>query len=513
MTAKTPLLLLILDGWGIREDVPDNAISRARTPNWDQIWSNCPYSRLLTSGQEVGLPAGQMGNSEVGHMNIGAGRIVYQELTRIGKSIEDGSFLENAALVDAVTGSETGTVHVMGLLSPGGVHSHEDHLFATVRLAAENGARRIAVHAFLDGRDVPPRSARASLEKLESLCQSVPGTLIASVSGRYYAMDRDKRWDRTTLAWNAIVEGQGEHREADSLAALDAAYGRDEDDEFVAPTVINEGCPIEDGDSVIFINFRADRARQLSQAFVTPDFEGFSARRPNLARFATMTAYQEDLPARVAFPPATMEHLLGGELAEAGLRQLRIAETEKYAHVTYFFNGGQEKVFDGEERVLVPSPDVRTYDLQPEMSAPELTRRLVDAINGKQYPVIICNVANPDMVGHSGRFDAAVAAVEAVDELLGKVLAAVEEAGGEALVTSDHGNVEQMSDPETGQPHTAHTTNPVPFVFVGRPAELSPDGSLRDIAPTMLSLLGLKIPDAMTGTPLVHLRKGQADAA
>ncbi len=506
MPAHQPLVLLILDGWGQREPAPDNAITTGHTPNWDRLWATCPHSLLVTSGEAVGLPAGQMGNSEVGHMNIGAGRIVYQELTRIGKAIEDDSFRQNPALLGAIEKArdQDRCVHLMGLLSPGGVHSHEDHLLATLRLALDKGAPEVAVHAFLDGRDVPPRSAGPSITRLEEALSGDARAGIASVSGRYYAMDRDQRWERTHQAWNAIVEAQAEYRLETASEALEQAYERGEDDEFVLPTVIGDGRRVEDGDVVIFINFRADRARQLTSAFVTPDFDGFKARRPALATMVTMTRYQDDLDTDVAFGPTTHERLFGAEVAAAGLRQLRIAETEKFAHVTYFFNGGQEQLFKGEERKLIPSPDVATYDLQPEMSAPRLTEELVAAIDSGDYPVIICNVANPDMVGHSGIFEAAVKAVEAVDVLIGKVDDAVSRKGGEMLITADHGNVEQMTDPENNQPHTAHTTNPVPLVYVGpRQVRLSDQGSLRDIAPTLLYLLDLEIPGDMTGQSLI----------
>jgi len=508
MTRVTPLTLLILDGWGHREAAPDNAISSARTPNWDHLWSEAPHSFLMTSGEAVGLPAGQMGNSEVGHMNIGAGRIVYQELTRIGRAIESGEFVRNPAFREALDGARAsgGCVHIMGLLSPGGVHSHEDHLLAMLELAAESDATSIAVHAFLDGRDTPPRSAGPSIKRLEAAINGYDNARIASVSGRYYAMDRDKRWDRIERAWHAIVDGQAEQAAASASDALQAAYDRGEDDEFVQPTVIGGGRPIKDGDVVIFINFRADRARQLAAAFVSPGFDAFEQRRPDLAAFVCMTQYEESLPALVAFPPARMSHLFGQTLSDASLRQLRIAETEKYAHVTYFFNGGEETVFDGEERVLIPSPRVATYDLQPEMSAPELASRLVESISSGRFDVIICNVANPDMVGHTGDFDAAVTAVEAVDRLLGQVCEATREAGGALLVTADHGNVEQMRDVENDQPHTAHTTNPVPFVFFGaEPAQMASEGSLRDIAPTMLALLNLEKPSEMTGKSLINI--------
>lgn len=437
-------------------------------------------------------------------MNIGAGRIVYQELTRISKAVEDGEFETNSALLDTVDAAGDGAVHIMGLLSPGGVHSHEDHFLAMIKLAAERHAGRVAVHVFLDGRDTPPRSAGESLERLQRQVDALDDVRVASVSGRYWAMDRDQRWDRIRRAWTAIVHAEAGFESETALQALEMAYERDENDEFVQPTVIGGGQPIADGDSAVFINFRADRSRQLSRALVDQAFDAFDGQRPRLAGFATMTQYETELDARVAFPPNRLEHLFGQELATAGLAQLRIAETEKYAHVTYFFNGGREQAFDGEDRKMIPSPDVTTYDLQPEMSAPALTRALVDAIESRRWPVIVCNVANPDMVGHSGIFDAAVRAVEAVDRLLGEVARAVDAAGGEMLVTADHGNVEQMTDPETGQAHTAHTIGPVPLVFVGRQGRMEPEGSLRDIAPTMLRLLGLRIPDEMNGRPLVH---------
>jgi 2,3-bisphosphoglycerate-independent phosphoglycerate mutase len=508
MPVTAPVILLILDGWGYREAAADNAISTGHTPNWDQLWANSPRSLLETSGEAVGLPDGQMGNSEVGHMNIGAGRIVYQELTRIGKAIAESDFSRNPALMEGFRQvAETGgSVHIMGLLSPGGVHSHEDHLLATIDLAQAAGVNSIAVHAFLDGRDMPPRSAEASIDRLEQALDDVGNARVASISGRYWAMDRDQRWDRVEKAWHAIVDAKAEKQAASASAALAEAYSRDENDEFVSPTIIDGGQRIEDGDLVIFVNFRADRARQLSQAFVSKDFTAFQARRPELAAMVTMTQYQDDLDCLVAFPPERLDRLFAEVIANAGLKQLRIAETEKYAHVTYFFNGGEETVFPGEERILVPSPKVATYDLQPEMSAPELADRLSHAIGSGDFAVIIANVANPDMVGHSGKFDAAVKAVEAVDALLGQVSEAVNQAGGALLITADHGNVEQMSDPESGQPHTAHTTNPVPFVYVGqKAATLAEKGSLRDIAPTMLDLLDLEIPSEMTGKSLIKI--------
>ena len=502
-----PVLLLILDGWGHREEVEDNAIAQAECPNWRRLWAECPHTLVHTSGRHVGLPDGQMGNSEVGHMNLGAGRIVYQDLTRIDLAIEDGSFFDNPELDAACDAARErdGTLHIMGLLSPGGVHSHEDHIFHMIALAHRRQVPRIAVHAFLDGRDTPPRSARASIERLLAACEAAPGARIASVGGRYFAMDRDQRWDRLERAWNAIVEARAEQHADDALAALEAAYARGENDEFVAPTVIGDGAPVRDGDAIVFMNFRADRARQLTAAFVRPQFDGFARRVPALSRFVCLTEYDATLPAPVAFAPASLANTLPEVLAAHGRTQLRIAETEKYAHVTFFFSGGREDAYPGEERVLVPSPRVATYDLKPEMSCPEVTDRLVEAIAGQRFDFIVCNLANPDMVGHTGHLDAAIRAVEAIDVALGRIVAALREAGGEMLLTADHGNLEMMRDAASGQPHTAHTTGPVPLVYVGRPATLADGGSLRDIAPSVLALLGLPQPAEMTGRNLVAL--------
>ncbi len=508
MHVRRPLLLLILDGFGHREDPTDNAIAAANTPNWDRLRASCPHTLIATSGRRVGLPEGQMGNSEVGHMNLGAGRVVYQDLTRIEAAVEDGSFHANPALLDAVAGVGNGaTLHVLGLLSPGGVHSHQSQIFEFLRLAAARGARDIAVHAFLDGRDTPPRSAEDSLRELIAVCAQT-GARVASVSGRYYAMDRDQRWQRLELAWNAIVEARSVRRAEDPIAALRAGYAADENDEFVYPTVIANGAPIQDGDSVVFMNFRADRARQLSHALVDETFEHFPRRRPALAAFVTLTEYEAGLPARIAFPPQTMANTLPQVLAAHGLTQLRIAETEKYAHVTFFFSGGREAPWPGEERVLIPSPKVATYDLKPEMSCPELVAELVTLIASARFDVIVCNLANPDMVGHTGVFAAAVQAVETVDWALGELERAIGSAGGEMLVTADHGNLELMRDPDTGQPHTAHTVGPVPFLYVGsREIQLHDGGALQDVAPTMLDLLGVARPAEMTGRSLATERE------
>lgn len=509
-TPIKPLVLMILDGWGERENAADNAISQADTPNWDRLKQLGCSTTIETSGEFVGLPAGQMGNSEVGHMNIGAGRIVYQSFTRISKAIDDGSFDTNPVLLKAIETSRVNasSLHIMGLLSPGGVHSHEEHFLAMVRMAANQGAHDIKVHAFLDGRDTPPRSAVPSIQKMQSCLDGYSNADFASLCGRYYAMDRDQRWDRVEKAWDALVKGEAAFEDKDAYAALEAAYARDESDEFVSPTIIGSFAGIQDGDAVIFINFRADRAREISQAFVQTDFDGFQRRAPRLASYVCMTEYLENLPAGVAFPSQPLKALFGEILSEKGMSQLRIAETEKYAHVTFFFNGGEEKAFAGESRILVPSPDVATYDLQPEMSVKELASKLAHAIRSEEFDVIICNVANPDMVGHTGSMKAAMAAVEAVDQCLGIVVAAVQSVNGELLVTADHGNVEQMKDPKSGQNHTAHTTNPVPLVYLGRKATALAGGALRDIAPTMLFLLGLTQPGEMTGRSLIQFGDG-----
>ncbi len=503
----TPVVLLILDGWGHRDEPADNALAQATLPNWSRLWSGQPHTLIHTSGRHVGLPDGQMGNSEVGHMNLGAGRIVHQDLTRIDAAIEDGSFAGNAELVAACSSvnERDATLHVMGLLSPGGVHSHERHVAAMLDMAKAAGVQRVVVHAFLDGRDTPPRSAHDSLVTLQAHCDGLGNARIGTVSGRYYAMDRDRRWDRVTLAWNAIVEASSDQHAATAIDALTSAYARDENDEFVLPTVIDGATPIADGDAIVFMNFRADRARQLTAAFVSPGFDGFARRLPALSRFVCLTEYDATLPASVAFGPDDLRDVFGEVIARAGLTQLRIAETEKYAHVTFFFNGGREEPFEGEQRIVVPSPKVATYDLQPEMSCPELTAKLVDAIASNAFDVIVCNIANPDMVGHSGDLGAAVKAAEAVDVALGAIDAAVRAAHGALVITADHGNLEKMRDETTGQPHTAHTTGPVPLVYVGHRTEvqLRSDGALRDVAPTLLDLLGLPVPAAMTGRSLL----------
>ncbi|MCZ8115219.1 2,3-bisphosphoglycerate-independent phosphoglycerate mutase [Silanimonas sp.] len=502
-----PVLLLILDGWGHRDETADNAIALARVPHWRRLLAECPHTLVHTEGKFVGLPDGQMGNSEVGHMNIGAGRIVYQDLTRVDAEIESGDFFRNPELLAACHAARDagGTLHLMGLLSPGGVHSHEAHLFALIEMAKREGVARVAVHAFLDGRDMPPKSAEPSLRALAGVMAKAGNAHLASVSGRYFAMDRDKRWDRVESAYRAMTEAVAEFRAADGLTALEAAYARGENDEFVKPTVIEGAAPMRDGDAMVFFNFRADRARQITAAFTVPGFDGFAKPRAiALSRFVGMAEYSADLPAKTAYAPEDLRDTLGEVIAAAGLKQLRIAETEKYAHVTFFFSGGREALLPGESRELVPSPKVATYDLQPEMSCPELTDKLVSAIRGGEVDFIACNIANPDMIGHTGDLQAAIKAAEAVDIALGRLREAIEAVGGEMLVTADHGNLEMMRDPETGQPHTAHTVGPVPFVYVGRKATLRSGGALRDIAPTVLQLMGLPKPAAMTGESLVQ---------
>ncbi len=516
MSRPKPVLLVILDGWGEAPPSEDNAIHLARTPRWDRLRESCPHTLVHTSGTRVGLPDGQMGNSEVGHLNLGAGRIVPQEFGRISGAIEDGSFFDNPAFTEAVDRAVSGggTVHVSGLLSPGGVHSHEDHLHAMVRLAARRGAKRIRVHAILDGRDTPPRSAQASLERMEAVLDEVEDGRIAGIVGRYYAMDRDKRWERVLKAYD-LMTGEAADHEADSaLSALEQAYARGENDEFVAPTrIAGADGAVNDDDAFVFMNWRADRAREITRAFTDPDFNGFERRRhPNLAAWVCCTEYDPDLDLPVAFPPTQPKNSLGEWTAAHGLRQLRIAETEKYAHVTFFFNGGREQPFEGEQRILVPSPDVATYDLKPEMSAPEVTDRLEESIRGGEFDLIISNYANPDMVGHTGDLEAAIAAIECIDDVLGRLEKAIREVGGAMLITADHGNSEKMRDADTGQAHTAHTTNLVPLVYVGNEAlEFTGDGALSDIAPTLLGLMGLEQPPEMSGENL--LRPATARAA
>lgn len=508
-TRKKTLALLILDGWGLREDAPDNAISAAHTPVLDKLYATRPWTEVDGSGMAVGLPDGQMGNSEVGHVNLGAGRIVYQDFTRISKAIEEQTFANNEVLLQALSAAKKagGKVHIMGLLSPGGVHSHEQHLFAMAQLAAEQGANDIIVHGFLDGRDTPPRSAKASLAAFNQVFTETGYGRIGSLCGRYFAMDRDNRWDRIERAYRLLTEANADFYFDDALSALDAAYQREESDEFVQPSWIGEKTPIKDGDAVIFMNFRADRARELTRAFVEPNFTHFTRQtHPALADFVMLTEYAADIKAPVAFPTASLDNVLGEWLAKHNRTQLRISETEKYAHVTFFFSGGREQEFPGEKRVLIPSPQVATYDLQPEMSSVELTDALVTAIDSGEFDLVVCNFPNGDMVGHTGNFDAAVQACEAVDRCVGRVIEALQRNQGECLVTADHGNAEQMQDHTTGQSHTAHTSMPVPFIYVGREATPVSGGRLSDVAPTILHLLGLEQPEEMTGKTLMQLK-------
>jgi len=512
-----PAALIILDGWGITEDEGASARAKAKTPFYDGIEASNPGTALSASGVDVGLPEGQMGNSEVGHLNIGAGRIVYQDYTRINMAVEDGSFFENETLVDAMESAREsgGRLHMMGLMSDGGVHSDQKHLYALLGMARRLGVKDVRIHAFLDGRDTPPKSGAGYLRNLVDYVNAEglsDMARIATVSGRYYAMDRDNRWERVRKAYDAIVSGAGNVSD-DGVTAIEEAYERGETDEFVVPTVINyptdpkpENSRLADGDSVIFFNFRTDRARELTRALALDDFGGFErADRPRLSYFACMTEYDETFGLPVAFPPKRLENILGGYLSSLGLRQLRIAETEKYAHVTFFFNGGEEEPFEGEDRCLIPSPkDVPTYDKKPQMSAYEVTDEVLKRIASGVYDVIVMNYANPDMVGHTGIMEAAVKACEALDECLSKVVPAVLETGGIVMITSDHGNVERMRDDSTGQPYTAHTSNLVPLIVVGEDIELDGDGILADVAPTLLDLVGLKQPGEMTGRSLIR---------
>lgn len=504
------VVLIILDGYGNNPKAEGNAIAAANTPNLDRLLKEFPNTIVRTSGMDVGLPHGQMGNSEVGHTNIGAGRIVYQELTRITKSIEDGDFFEKEEFLDAIENCKKNNskLHLFGLLSDGGVHSHNTHLYALIELAKRQNFKDVFVHCFFDGRDVPPDSAKDYVEQLEAKLKEIGVGKIASVMGRYYAMDRDNRWERVQLAYDAMVLGKG--LEASSAGeAVAASYAREEYDEFVKPTVIKEnGSPIAtigENDSIIFFNFRPDRAREITRTFTDEDFSGFKREKGYFpVKFVCMTQYDKTIEkAEVAFKPQSLENTFGEYISRKGYRQLRIAETEKYAHVTFFFNGGVEAVYEGEDRVLIPSPKVATYDLKPEMSAYEVTDEVVKRINSKEYDVIILNYANSDMVGHTGVFDAAKAAVEAVDECVGRVISAVQAQNGVALITADHGNSEQMLDYESGGPFTAHTTNPVPLIAVGLGDVKLKEGRLADLAPTILDIMDLEKPKEMTGESLI----------
>lgn len=508
----TPVLLLILDGFGYREETDSNAILAAHKPNWDALWRDYPHTLINASEKFVGLPSSQMGNSEVGHLNIGAGRVVYQDLSRVDVAIEDGSFFANPAFLDAINVAKRNdsALHIMGLLSNGGVHSHENHIFAMLEMAAKNGLKKIYLHAFLDGRDTPPKSAAQSLIALQDKCIAQGAGKIASVVGRFYAMDRDNRWERVQPAYELLTQGAVEYSAPDALSALESAYARGESDEFVKPTRIQSGdelpVSMRDGDVVVFMNFRADRAREITRALTDQAFSGFSRSYiPKFGRFVTLSNYGAEFTLPCAFSSDAIHNDIGEYVAGLGLKQLRIAETEKYAHVTYFFSGGKEQPYPGEDRILVPSPKVETYDLQPEMSAFSVTDKLEEAILSLQYPLIICNYANGDMVGHSGNLAAAIKAIETLDVCIGRAVKTMQSIGGEIIITADHGNAEQMMDNATHQAHTAHTLNPVPFLYVGRPAHLLDAGSLRDIAPSLLHMMGLPKPDEMTGHSLIQL--------
>ena len=505
----TPALLLILDGFGYREDPDSNAIAHARKPNWDRLWREYPHTLINASELSVGLPHDQMGNSEVGHLNIGAGRVVYQELTRVDVAIEDGSFYSNPGLTQAIAQArQHGTaLHILGLLSPGGVHSHENHIHAMLEMAARAGLGKVFIHAFLDGRDTPPRSAASSLQRLQDKCAALGVGRIASIIGRYFAMDRDNRWERVQQAYDLLTQGKAPFSAPDALSGLQQAYARGENDEFVKATFIGQAVAMQDGDVAVFMNFRADRARQLTRALTDNAFAGFVRERfPKLASLVTLTSYGEDFHLPAAFAPAAIHNCFGEYISGLGLKQLRIAETEKYAHVTYFLNGGKEQPYPGEDRILVPSPMVATYDLKPEMSAFEVTGKLEAAIRSGQYQSIICNYANGDMVGHSGNMEAAVKAIETLDVCIGRVVDTMLQCGGEVLITADHGNAEQMRDRTTNQAHTAHTLNPVPFLYIGRKANIADGGALQDVVPTLLAMMGLPQPPEMTGSSLITIQ-------
>lgn len=503
-------MLMILDGFGNNSNESGNAVQIAKTPNIDELMKKNPITQIHASGLAVGLPEGQMGNSEVGHTNIGAGRIVYQELTRITKSIEDGDFFSIPELCAAIEHCKQNNskLHIMGLLSDGGVHSHMRHLFAILELAKRKGFEDVYVHCFLDGRDTPPASGENYILKLEEKMKEKEIGKIATISGRFYAMDRDKRWQRVEKAYNAMVKGEGV-KSTSAEMAIESSYQKEVFDEFVEPTVIcsnnNPIATIDDNDSVIFYNFRPDRAREITRAIVDKDFNEFETKKLNNIYFVCFTQYDETMPnVEIAFKPTVLKNTFGEYISKKGLKQLRIAETEKYAHVTFFFNGGNEKQYEGEDRILVPSPKVETYDLKPEMSAYEVTENVVNAIESQKYDAIILNYANPDMVGHTGNLDAAVKAIEAIDECVGKVVKAINDVNGVLLITADHGNAEQMIDYKTGEPHTAHTTNPVPLVLVGLEDVKLKEGKLADLAPTMLEIMGLEKPEEMTGESIIE---------
>ncbi|MBQ3968888.1 MAG: 2,3-bisphosphoglycerate-independent phosphoglycerate mutase [Clostridia bacterium] len=501
---KKPIILIIMDGYGIGPDY-GNAIKAANKPNLDRLFSQNPLTQIGASGMDVGLPDGQMGNSEVGHTNMGAGRVVYQELTRITKSIADGDFFDNEALNEAVENCKKNdsALHFMGLLSSGGVHSHNTHLYGLLELAKKKGLKKVYIHAFLDGRDVPPSSAKDFAAELVKKTEEIGVGKVATVAGRYYAMDRDNNWDRVEKAYSAMVYGVG-NEACCAVKAIGDSYENEVTDEFVIPTVVDKEGTVKPNDSIVFFNFRPDRAREITRTFVDPDFKGFERKNGFFpVKFVCFTQYDATMPnVSIAFKPQSLKNTLGEYISNQGMAQLRIAETEKYAHVTFFFNGGVEKVYDGEDRILVNSPKVATYDLQPEMSAYEVTEKCTAAIESGKYDMIILNFANCDMVGHTGIFDAAVKAVEAVDDCVGKVTDSIAKMGGVALITADHGNADRMLE-EDGSPFTAHTTNPVPFCVVGYPCKLREGGRLADIAPTMLEIMGLEQPEEMDGTSMI----------
>ena len=503
-------MLMILDGFGDNKNTDGNAIKLAKTPNIDKLMKKYPNTDIFTSGLHVGLPEGQMGNSEVGHTNIGAGRIVYQELTRITKSIEDGDFFSNPEFIAAIENCKkyNSKLHILGLVSDGGVHSHNRHLYGLLEMAKRRDFEDVYVHCFLDGRDTPPASAETYVAELQEKMKEKGVGKIASLSGRFYAMDRDKRWQRVQKCYDALVNGEGE-KAGDPIKAIEDSYQKEVFDEFVVPTVMCNGnepvAKIEENDSVIFFNFRPDRAREITRAIVDPEFDGFETKKMNLY-YVCFTSYDETMPnVHIAFKKEPLKNTFGEVVSEAGLTQLRIAETEKYAHVTFFFNGGEEKQYPGEDRILVPSPKVETYDMKPEMSAYEVTDKVCEALENDKYDVVILNFANTDMVGHTGSLQAAIKAVEAVDECVGKIVKIIEEKQGNLLITADHGNAEQMIDYKTGEPHTAHTTNPVPIILVtaNKEYKLKENGKLADLAPTMLDLMGIKQPEEMTGESLL----------
>jgi 2,3-bisphosphoglycerate-independent phosphoglycerate mutase len=508
MAKSLPLVLMILDGWGYRKEKTHNAIASAKTPQWDNWWQTRPHMLLEASGSVVGLPEGQMGNSEVGHMHIGAGRIIPQDFTRINDAITQDHFKQNTVFINAIkdTKQRGQALHVLGLLSKGGVHSHENHLFAFLDLCKEQHFTTIYLHLFLDGRDTPPQSALSSLATLQNYLELNPVATISSISGRYYAMDRDKRWQRIEPVYRLLTQAVSEHTFDTATQAVNAFYQQKISDEFIPPTLIGKGMPIKDGDSVFFFNYRADRVRQLTEALIAPDFQSFKRDKvPHIAHFISMTHYADYLPTTSAFPPLVLRNTLGEVLDNHGLKQLRISETEKYAHVTFFLNGGSEQIFSRENRILIPSPLVATYDLQPEMSATKLTETLVQAIRARKYDVIVCNYPNADMVGHTGDFKAAVNAIECLDKAMHDTWEALNDVGGQLLITADHGNAECMFDDTTHQAHTAHTNEPVPFIYIGEKDWQfnAKKGSLSDIAPTILTLLDIPLPREMTGRPLL----------